>query len=442
MANEDEPKEAPRREPPSEPLDVEVPGLPGTTVWARVRALVVDVTPLRRSKQFRLLWIGQSISDVGSRVTMVALPFQMYAVTHSTLAVGLIGLCELVPLLILPVVGGALADSMDRRRLLLAAHVGMMALCGVLALNGRAGHVWVLYVVAGLAAAAYSLYSPAMRSLVPRFVDPKLLPSAMALTGAYGSFGSLVGPVLGGVLIGAFGLTTAYLVDLGSFAWAFVMLAAMEPVPPHADAGRVGLESIREGLRFLRGRRVLQSTFTFDLNAMIFGMPMALFPAVADRLGGGPRVVGLLFAAPYAGSFVVNLLSGRARHVRRQGLAVQVAIVMWGLAIVGFGLSNLLWLSLVTLAVAGGSDEWSAIFRSTILQTVTPETMRGRLSGIELAVVASGPALGDLEAGALASVTSVPFSIVAGGALCVAGVGVLALLAPEFARYDAGNPTP
>jgi MFS family permease len=425
-------------------LDVEVPGLPGPTVWTRARALFVDVTPLRRSRQFRLLWIGQSVSDIGSRITMVALPFQMYAITHSTLAVGLIGLCELVPLLTLPLVGGALADSMDRRRLLLAAHAAMIVLTGVLAANALSGanHVWVLYVVAALAAAAYSLYSPAMRSLVPRYVDRELLPSAMALTGAYGSFGSLVGPVLGGVLIGAFGLSTAYLVDLASFAWALATLAVMDPVPPHAEAGRLGLDSIREGLRFLKGRRVLQSTFTFDLNAMIFGMPAALFPAVAEGLGGGPGVVGLLFAAPYAGSFLVNLLSGRAKHVRRQGLAVQVAIVVWGLAIVGFGLSDALWLSLGTLAVAGGADEWSAIFRSTILQTVTPDAMRGRLSGIELAVVASGPALGDLEAGALASLTSVPFSIVAGGIACVAGVGVLALLSPQFARYDARNPTP
>jgi MFS family permease len=374
---------------------------------------------------------------------MVALPFQMFAITHSTLAVGLIGLCELVPLLTLSILGGAIADSMDRRRLLLGANVAMMGLSAVLAVNALAGmnHVWVLYVVATLSASAYSLYSPAMRSLVPRLVDQSELPSAIALTSVYGTFGFLVGPILGGVLIGAFGLTTAYLVDAGTFVWAFAALAAMEPAPPHADAGRLSLESIREGLRFLRGRRVLQSTFTFDLNAMIFGMPMALFPAVAERLGGGARVVGLLFAAPYAGSFLVNLFSGRARQVRRQGLAVEVAIVLWGAAIVGFGLSHALWLSLVTLAIAGGADMWSGIFRTTILQTVTPEAMRGRLSGIELAVVASGPALGDLEAGAVASVTSVPISIVAGGALCIAGIGVLAVLVPEFARYDARNPT-
>jgi hypothetical protein len=244
------------------------------------------------------------------------------------------------------------------------------------------------------------------------------------------------------VLIAVFGLTTAYLIDLVTFAWALVTLAAMDPVPPHAEAGRMSWESIKEGLRFLKGRPVLQSTFTFDLNAMIFGMPTALFPAVAESLGGGAGVLGLLYAAPYAGSFVVNLFSGRAKHVRRQGRAVQVSIVVWGLAIVGFGLSNFLWLCLLTLAIAGGADMWSAIFRSTILQTVTPDAMRGRLSGIELAVVASGPALGDLEAGAVASLTSVTTSIVAGGALCVVGVGVLSALSPQFAKYDARNPTP
>ena len=425
-------------------VDVEVPGLPGPTVWARARAHVIDIRPLRRSRQFRLLWIGQSVSEVGSRITMVALPFQMFELTHSTLAVGLIGLCELIPLLTLSVVGGALADSVDRRKLLLVAHLGMIGVTALLAVNAATGanYVWVLYVAATLQAAGYALYSPAMRSLVPRFVTPDLLPSAMALTGAYGSFGSLIGPVIGGVLIAALGVKTAYLIDLVTFVWAFSTLALMDAVPPHAEAGRVSWESIKEGLRFLKGRPVLQSTFTFDLNAMIFGMPTALFPAVAKGLGGGAGVLGLLYAAPEAGAFVVNLLSGRAKHVRRQGLAVQISIVVWGLAIVVFGFSNWLWLCMLGLAIAGGADMWSAIFRSTILQTVTPDAMRGRLSGIELAVVASGPALGDLEAGVVAALTSVQTSIVAGGTLCVVGVGVLSLVSPQFAKYDARNPTP
>ncbi|HXJ62847.1 MAG TPA: MFS transporter [Actinomycetota bacterium] len=408
----------------------------------RLRAHLVDLTPLRTSRQFRLLWIGQSVSDVGSHLTMVAIPFQMFALTHSTLAVGLIGLFELVPLLVLPVIGGAIADAMDRRRLLLLAHLVLAALSGVLALNATAGHVWVLYVVTALEVSMYSLFLPAMRSLVPRFVDHDVLPSAMALSSAYGSFGALAGPILGGVLIAAFGLRTAYLVDLATYAWALGTLWLMAPAPPHEDAERFSWESVRQGVRFLKGRKVLQSTFTFDLNAMIFGMPTALFPAVADRLGGGAGVVGLLYAAPYAGAFVVSLFSGRAKHVRRQGLAVELAIVVWGVSLVAFGLSTTLWASLLFLAVAGGGDQWSAIFRSTILQTVVPDEMRGRLSGVELTVVAAGPALGDLEAGAVASLTSVPFSIVLGGALCLAGVGVLSRLVPEFGRYDARNPTP
>jgi MFS family permease len=408
----------------------------------RLRSSLVDLTPLRRSRQFRLLWIGQSVSDVGSHLTMVAIPFQMFSLTHSTLAVGLIGLCELIPLLVLPVVGGAIADAMDRRRLMLLTHVVLAGLSGLLALNATAGHVWVLYVVVVLEVSMYSLLTPAMRSLVPRFVEPDLLPSAMSLTSAYGSFGALAGPILGGVLIAVFGLRTAYLVDLWTYVWALATMWLMAPAPPHEDAERFSWESVRQGIRFLKGRRVLQSTFTFDLNAMIFGMPTALFPAVADRLSGGAGVVGLLYAAPYAGAFVVSLFSGRAKHVRRQGLAVELAIVVWGVSLVAFGLSTTLWASLLLLAVAGGGDQWSAIFRSTILQTVVPDEMRGRLSGVELTVVAAGPALGDLEAGAVASLTSVPFSIVLGGALCVAGVGVLSRLVPEFARYDATNPTP
>jgi hypothetical protein len=217
----------------------------------------------------------------------------------------------------------------------------------------------------------------------------------------------------------------------------------MDPIPRVTGQHGPGfLQSIREGIRFLKGRPVLQSTFTFDLNAMIFGFPTALFPAMAERIGGGASTLGFLFAAPQAGATIIALLSGRAKHVRRQGLAVMLSIVAWGAFLIGFGLSTTLWLSLLMLAAAGAADMWSGIFRTTIAQTIVPDEMRGRLSGIELAVVASGPALGDLEAGAVASLASVPFSIVSGGVACIAGVGILGALVPQFARYDARHPTP
>lgn len=215
----------------------------------------------------------------------------------------------------------------------------------------------------------------------------------------------------------------------------------MQPSPPADDDARVSFAAIKEGFRFLKGKHVLQSTYTVDLNAMIFGMPTALFPAVAVRLGIGPGLLGLLYAAPAAGSLVATLFSGSAKRVRRQGRAILISVAIWGTAMVGFGLSSTLWLSLVFLAVAGGGDMVSGIFRTSIAQTVVSDEMRGRLEGMGLTVFATGPALGNVEAGVVASVVSVPFSIVSGGLACLVGVGVIAAAAPQFRAYDARNPT-
>jgi MFS family permease len=334
----------------------------------------------------------------------------------------------------------------ERRRLMQVTYAVLPVFSVVLAFNAhlRHPHLWVLYAFATLSTAAYALYSPAVRSAPPLLFPKDELPAVFALTGVYYSFGSLVGPAVGGVLIAAIGLTGTYLVDVATFLVALGTLALMDPLPraPKEEVPERFLDTITEGLRYLKGKPVLQSTFTFDLNAMIFGMPMALFPAMAFRLGGGARTVGLLYAAPYAGSMVITLLSGRAKHVRRQGQAVMASIMVWGAALIVFGLSQALWLALVSLAVAGAADMWSGIFRTSIAQAVVPDALRGRLSGIELSAVATGPALGDLEAGVVGSLVSVPFSIVSGGIACILGVGVLGALLPEFARYDARDPTP
>jgi MFS family permease len=426
--------------PPVVPPDLATPGL-----LARVRSFAIDVQPLRESRQFRLLLTGEFVSDLGSEIATVAVPFQVYQLTRSPLAVGMLGLCELVPLLVLPVFGGAMADAVDRRRLLRITYSILPLLSLALAFNARLAspHLWVLYVVATLGAAGYALYSPAARSIPPLLFPKERLPSVFALTSSYYGFVALAGPAVGGVLIATIGLANTYLIDVASFLAALVTLAMMRPVPKVREAAEVGWESIKEGLRFLKGKRVLQSTFTVDLNAMIFGFPQSLFPAFVAGLGLGPGYLGLFYAAPYAGSTIVTLVSGRARNVRRQGLAVEVAVVVWGAAIVGFGLSTSLWAALGFLAAAGGADMWSGIFRTGIGQTITPDHMRGRMSGIELAVVATGPALGNLEAGLVASLTnSLAFSIVSGGLACIAGVGVLAAAVPQFHRYDARNPTP
>ena len=407
---------------------------------ASIRRHTIDLSPLRRSREFRLLFAGQAISEFGSHITFVAVPYQVFRMTGSSFAVALIAACELIPLLILPIVGGAIADAVERRRMLLVAHVLTAALSLALAVNAQLDEprLWVLYVFSFLAAGAYGLYSPALRAWPARLLPMELLPSAMALEATTYNVAHLAGPAVGGLLIATVGLRGAYLIDTVSFAAGFVAIAAMRPSPPTAERAGIDLTSIREGLRFLRGKRVLQGTFWVDINAMVFGMPAALFPAFAlERLGQGPGVLGLFYAAPAVGSLLAGLSSGRAKHVRRQGRVIMAAVVCWGLAITGFGLSTVTWVALAFLAAAGAADMVSGIFRDAILKTSTPDEMRGRLEGVSLAVVAGGPSLGDLEAGALASVTSVPFSIVSGGLACVVGVGVLAAAIPELARYDA-----
>jgi len=442
----DEPDQSAARDEPGPTLTPpDVPPEGGRpSVFGRVRSLAIDLAPLRDSRQYRLLLTGEMVSDLGSQITAVAIPFQVYQLTRSPLAVGLLALCEFFPILLLPLVGGAIADAVERRRLLRIVYAILPLLSLVLVWNARLANprLWVLYVFATLSAGAYGLYSPAARSIPPLLFPKERLPSVFALQSTYYSFVALGGPAVAGILIAVIGLPATYAVDVVSFLVALVTLSLMRPVPKVEEGAEVSLASIREGFRFLKGKRVLQSTFTVDLNAMIFGMPTALFPAFADRLGVGPSVLGLFYAAPYAGSLAISVLSGRAKNVRRQGLAVELAVVVWGAAIVGFGLSRQVWLAMLMLAIAGAADMWSGIFRSSIGQTLTPDAMRGRMSGIELSVVASGPALGNLEAGVVGSLVSVPFSIVSGGLACIAGVGVIAALVPQFARYDARNPTP
>lgn len=267
------------------------------------------------------------------------------------------------------------------------------------------------------------------------------IPAAMALEGIYSSFGAVAGPAVGGLLIAAVGLPATYGIDVLTFAASIATVWALPVFPPAEDADRAGLGSLLAGLRYVRKRKVLLGIFLVDTNAMIFGMPSALFPALADRqFDAGAEVVGFLYAAPYAGALVASVLSGWTGRVRRQGVAVAVAAACWGAALVVFGLASALWLALLMLAFAGAADMVSAVFRSTILFAATPEGMRGRLSGIELAQVASAPTLGNVEAGVVAAFTSVRFSIVSGGLACIAGTAVVCAAVPALLRYDARKP--
>ncbi|MPZ71098.1 MAG: MFS transporter [Actinobacteria bacterium] len=422
------------------------PLIPERPRWShRLRGLTMDLTPLRTSREYRLLWLGSGISYIGTQLTFVAIPYQVYRITGSTLAVGLTALFELVPLLLLSLVGGAVADAVDRRKLLLVTDSLLALNSLILALHATGDNpkVWILYALAAVNAGLYAMGSPGLRSATPHLLPPEQLVAAAALTGSVQNLGAVAGPMIAGTLIAVIGLPWTYGLDLLTYLVSIVFIFLIAPIPPLPDSNRVSARSVLDGIRFLKGRHVLQGSFVVDINAMVFGMPTALFPAFAlERYGGGPEIVGFLYAAPSAGALLAALLSGWTGKIRRQGLAVYIAVLSWGGSLVAFGLSATLLLGLVFLAIAGAADEISAIFRNAILQTAAPKHMQGRLSGLELAVVASGPSLGDLEAGVVASATSIGFAVVSGGFLCIAGVGVIALLMPQFARYDARNPTP
>jgi MFS family permease len=415
---------------------------------ARVRSHLMDMTPLRTSRDFRRLFVGHSISEFGDSIVAVAVPFQVYALTRSTLAVGLLGLCELVPVFVFPIVGGAMADATERRRLVIGTNALLAVMSLLMALNAsqHPPQLWPLYVFATLSAGMYTFNRPAVSTWPARLLPPELLPSSNALEAGFGTAVHMLGPVVAGVLIAVIEPTGAFIFDTVTFLVAIAFVWRMDPSPPAEDAPAVGWTAIVDGFRFLRGRRTIQALFAADLNAMIFGLPEALFPAVASKLAGGGSgagALGLLYAAPALGSFLATAFSGRAKHVRRQGRAILVAVAVWGAAIVAFGLSTRLWAGLLALAVAGAGDMVSGIYRMTILQSAVTDAMRGRLDGIGMAVWATGPALGGVESGVVSTATgSVGVAVVSGGLLCLVGVAALWAWAPSFVRYDARHPTP
>ena len=402
-----------------------------------VRGLLLDLTPLR-GREFRLLFLAQLVSFFGSMITFVALPFQMYDLTGSTLAVGALGVCQFVPIVTVALVSGALADAVDRRTLVRLSELGSAVVVGGLLANSLLGEprVWVLFVCAALLAAFYALLRPPLHALVPRVVPREQLKAAMALEWLRGDVGMVAGPAIGGVLIAAFGVTLTYGLDIATFLVSLGFLALMRASPPPEDADRPSLRSIAEGLRYAWQRPVLLGTYVVDINAMFFGMPQALFPAIAVGYGGA-EALGLLLAAPAAGSMLVAVFSGWTRRVHRHGRAVALAAIGWGAAIVGFGLAGALWLALACLAVAGAMDAISGLFRSVIWNETIPDRLRGRLAGVEMISYTSGPTLGNFEAGALASVVGVRASVVSGGVMCVVGTGVILAFLPALWRYDA-----
>lgn len=411
--------------------------------WRRWARLVrVDRAPLRH-REYRLLFFSGGVSLFGSMMTQtVAVPFQVYHLTHSSLAVGLLGLVEVGPILLLAFLGGALADAHDRRRLVQLTELALAAISLVLLLNTLLPQpqLWLLYAAVAAMAGLDALQRPSLDALLPRLVARDELPAAGALGSLRSTVAMVAGPALAGLLIATLGLTETYGIDLITFLLSLAALFRMRAVPPPAGAARPSLRRVLEGIAYARSRPDLLGTYLVDMVAMFFGMPSALFPALAVRFGGA-GALGLLLAAPAAGAFLVGATSGWVSHVHRHGLAIILAAAAWGVALIGFGLSPTLPLALLFLLLAGGADMVSGIFRSTIWNQTIPDSLRGRLAGLELISFSSGPALGNVEAGAVAALFGLRISIVSGGVLCVAGTLLLAALLPAFRQYDARRST-
>ncbi len=412
------------------------------------RRLLVDLTPLRASRDVRALVAGQAGSVLGSQMTAVAVPYEVYRLTGSSFAVGLVSLSVLGPLLLGSLVGGAVVDVVDRRRLLVVLQTTMAVLAAGLALNEASGpSLWPLFVGPALIGGLSTFEDSGLGAVIPSLVRPSQVPAVNAVFQALFQFGLVAGPAIAGLLVAGAGTRWVFGIDAASFALAAVATLGIAAPAPVGGGPPPGLGSIAAGFRFLRGRQSLQGALLIDLNATVLGLPRALFPALAATVfGGGPATLGLLYAAPGVGALGGALASGWVTRVERQGRAVIIAVVVWGLAITGFGCGPPLGVALVLLAVAGWADVVSAVFRSSIIQLGVPDELRGRLTGLQTAVVTGGPRLGDLEAGAVAAGLGDLGSVVSGGIGCVLGAVLLARLRPGFRAQTrpvpSDDPTP
>ena len=418
---------------------------PGRTTPRRrargaIRAVAVDLTPFKVSRDYRRIWSAELLSQVGSQITIVAVFIQVYRLTRSAAAVGIVGLVQLVPLILATIVGGPLIDRLDRRKILLATQAGLVLMSGTLLFGATLGRppLWLVYLPVGLAAGFSGVASPTRGSIVPNLIPIELLSSAVALNQIMWNAAAVAGPAIGGLIVAHAGLTWAYAADVISFGATIYVTLRLPPQMPKNDGEQppAGARAIRQAFAFLRGKRVLQATFIVDLVAMIFGLPRALFPILAlAQFHRGPEIVGLLFSAVAVGAVIGASTAGWVSRIRRQGLAVLIAVAIWGACIAVFGVVHALPLALALLAAAGAADVISAVFRGTILQATVTDSVRGRLTAIHILVVTGGPRLGDFEAGLVASAFTPTISVVSGGVACIAGVVVIAALMPQFARY-------
>jgi MFS family permease len=408
------------------------------TLRERLAAMRVDLTPLRQSRDFRLLFWAGTVFYLGGMISYVAVPFQLYTLTGSNFAVGVLGIVELVPLVFFGLYGGALADHVDRRKMLVAMGIAQAVLTALLAVNAfiDTPRLWAIYVIGGLLSACQSLQRPSREALEPRTVRHDQITAASALSSLGMQVGLLAGPAVGGLLLGYVGLGWCFVADVVGLLAATGLFAAMRPYPHTGETTPPSLRGIRDGIRYAVGRRDLLGTYLIDIAAMLMAMPVVLFPALAADIFHRPELLGLLYSAETVGSLLATATSGWTSRVHHHGRAIVLAAAVYGTAIALAGVAPGIWLALVFFAVAGAADMVSAVFRSTIWNQTIPDAMRGRLAGIEMLSYSVGPLGGQVRAGLVADAWTVRGSIWSGGLLCVVGVGATAAWLRDFWSYD------
>jgi len=402
-----------------------------------MKNLAIDLTPIRKYRDFRYLWTSGLISNLGSMITYVAIPFQVKEITNSYLAVGISGLVELIPLIIFGLYGGVLADAVDRKKMIWLTEAAAGILSLILLLNALSAdpNLYLIYFVGAAFAAVNGLHGPSADAILPRVVGHKDIPSATALMSLRRQFGIIVGPTIGGLLIASSGVSLAFAVDIGTYVISLVLLLRVRKVPPSHEAEKPSLAALWEGVAYAQSRQDLKGTYIIDLAAMFLAMPIALFPFWVDQVKA-PWALGLFYSAGTVGALVVTLTSGWTRTYRFHGRAFMWAAAGWGAAIALAGATDYLFVVLFFLAVAGGADMVSVLFRGAIWNQTIPDHLRGRLAGIELLSYTIGPLIGQLRAASMASATTLTISVTSGGISCLIFVGILAIFFPKLRKYD------
>lgn len=406
------------------------------------RRLFVDTRPLRESPAFRRLWFGSVVSDLGSTMTTLAVMLQVYDLTRSAVAVGAIGLARAIPMLVVGLLGGALTDAVDRRVVVLVATSCLVVISSLFAVQAFADlrMVWLLYVLVILQSVFSAINSPARRTFTPRLLAKDQLAAGFALSQLEGQVTFAVGPIIAGAVAAAGGLQWAYLVDAASFAAALYGVARLPAMRPDGPMARPSLRAVGAGLRFVARRPLLKGAFLADANATVFGMPVALFPAInAERFGGGALTLGFLTGALAIGGVVGSTFSGPVGSISRRGRAILISIVIWGAAVTAFGFSHILWIALIALGIAGAADTTSVVLRGTMVQQATPDEFRGRVTAIDYVVGLGIPQLGNFEAGAVGSLLTPTISAVSGGLACIVGALIIGVTIPAFVHADAST---